>query len=285
MDRPIVVLDTETATLPRRSAPARDRGACASSTARSSTSSRRSCARGARSSPRRRAIHGIARRGRARRAGRAARCWRASCAWLGDDWMAAHDAPIRRARAGLRVRPRRASSRRRRRSLDTLQLARKLIPEAPDHKLSTLCQLLELEDGPSTTARSPDAVSCWKVLEACVERIAGRADATVRPSACWRSAGGAATRSPAAAPRLPRLAPRLRPLERGLRQRRDASRSSTATEERSPRASRRASCSRAAAAATGGRVRALGLLKTYRLDRVRDAWTTLNDQRCRDARL
>ena len=90
--------------------------------------------------------------------------------WLDGDWMAAHDAQrdarvlgfeLARARLPLPDAP----------MLDTLRLARKLIPEAarppardPLRRRSTL------EDGEHHRAL-PDAVWAFKVLEACAERL------------------------------------------------------------------------------------------------------------------
>src|SRR5262245_22584790 len=64
--------------------------------------------------------------------------------WLGDDWMVAHGARFDAGVLGFEcVRwdlPMPTGP-----MLDTVKLARKLIPDAPDHKLSTLCQWLEIE--------------------------------------------------------------------------------------------------------------------------------------------
>ncbi len=95
--------------------------------------------------------------------------------WLGEDWMAAHDAPrdarvlafeLTRAGLPLPTAP----------MLDTLRLARKLIPEAPDHRLETLCDVLALEADAHHRAL-PDAVWAFKVLEACAERLDGETTA------------------------------------------------------------------------------------------------------------
>ena len=90
-------------------------------------------------------------------------------AWLGDDWMAAHNSAFdarvlgfeyRRARLEAPDAP----------VLDTLRLSRRFIPDAPDHKLDTLCAHLDLEDGDRHRAL-PDAVWCFKVLEACMAEM------------------------------------------------------------------------------------------------------------------
>lgn len=106
-------------------------------------------------------------------------------AWLGDDWLAAHRAEVDAAvlatecsRHGLAAPGQPV--------VDTLALARKVLPEAPDHKLGTLIEFLELEDGPRHRAL-PDAVWCWKVVEACVERLI--AEARAGDQALERQAG------------------------------------------------------------------------------------------------
>lgn len=89
--------------------------------------------------------------------------------WAGDDWLAAHNAPFdarvlgfEYARHGLNP-PSGVF-------LDSLKLSRKHIPESIDHKLDTLCQHLDLEEGPHHRALS-DAVYCWKVIEECLTRL------------------------------------------------------------------------------------------------------------------
>jgi len=92
--------------------------------------------------------------------------------WAGDDWLAAHnsgaDAHVlgfEYARHGLTDEPTGPF-------LDSLALARKHIPESPDHKLATLSEHLELEDSDRHRALA-DAVTCWKVIEECMERAGG----------------------------------------------------------------------------------------------------------------
>ena len=91
--------------------------------------------------------------------------------WLGDDWMVIHDAhrtaralAFELARVGLE--PPRSPL------IDTLPLARELFPESSDGSLETYCRLLELEDGEHHRALA-DAVWCWKLMEACGERLGG----------------------------------------------------------------------------------------------------------------
>jgi DNA polymerase III epsilon subunit-like protein len=104
--------------------------------------------------------------------------------WLGTDWMAAHNASFdaralafELARAGLPL-PEQPM-------LDSLRLARKFLPEAPDHRLETLHEHLELEDGEHHRAL-PDAVWCWKTIEACASRMGG----ALNPTALLAQQGG-----------------------------------------------------------------------------------------------
>lgn len=92
-------------------------------------------------------------------------------AWAGDEWLGAHNAPFdarvlafEYARAELPPPPGPF--------IDTLPLARRAFPEAPDHKLITLAEMLELEIDEAHRAL-PDAAACWQVLEACVEQWGG----------------------------------------------------------------------------------------------------------------
>jgi DNA polymerase III epsilon subunit family exonuclease len=128
--------------------------------------------------------------------------------WVGEDAMAAHSAEFdgrvlafEYARARLQPPPGWL--------IDTLRLSRRMIPEAPDHKLATLCEHLELEDGIHHRALA-DAVWCWKVLEACAMRMGP--STTV---AQLVQAAGAPITIAWCRPRLrSMLKPRHRPLER-----------------------------------------------------------------------
>lgn len=159
------------------------------------------------------AIHGIDERD-VRAARPAAEVLARFSAWLGDDWMAAHNAPFdarvlafEYARAGQPA-PKQPL-------IDTLRLARRALPEAPDHKLATLCEHLELEEHDRHRALS-DAVDCWKVLEACLERFGG----DVSLAGLLARSGGAPITLAGAAPRAGRaLKPRLRALERACAER------------------------------------------------------------------
>lgn len=125
--------------------------------------------------------------------------------------------------------------------VDALKIARRCIGEAPDHKLETLCQHLDIEADVHHRALA-DAVSCWKVLEACLERLADRRPATVEadvaaregapstiaplsslPSTPWSQLlfeGGSLASIAGSRPKPPKLPPRLRLLEEACRERR-----------------------------------------------------------------
>ena len=128
--------------------------------------------------------------------------------WLGDDWMVAHNASFdarvlafEYARAELPApgQP----------LIDSLRIARRLLPEAPDHKLETLAEHLGLEEAEHHRAL-PDAVWCWKVLEACLERHGGQPG----PGGLLTLQGGTPITLESAAPRPGRaLKPRHRPLQ------------------------------------------------------------------------
>lgn len=125
-------------------------------------------------------------------------------AWAGEDLLVAHNASFdarvlgfEYRRAGLVPPPGPF--------LDTLTLARRYLPDAPDHRLETLCQWLDL-DGDVHHRALADAVACWQVLEECARRSGESSTALL--TRC-----GAPLSIASAGPRVPRLAPRLRPLE------------------------------------------------------------------------
>ena len=127
--------------------------------------------------------------------------------WAGDDWFVAHNAGsdaqilgFEFARYGIPA-PEQPF-------LDTLKLAKRFLPDAPDHKLSTLCAFLELEEGNLHRALD-DATYCWQVLEACVEEMESAPDATGLLGLC-----GTPVTIASAGPDPPRMSPRLRPLQR-----------------------------------------------------------------------
>ena len=134
--------------------------------------------------------------------------------WVGDTPMGAHNAPFdaralgfEYARAGMTPPPGAF--------LDSLPLARRWIPESSDHKLTTLCQMLDLEEGEHHRALA-DAVWCWKVIEACFERAEEQGGLEIEAAFEFK-------RRPltiaSRAPKPARMSPRLRPLERALRDR------------------------------------------------------------------
>ena len=186
-------------------------------------------------------------------------------AWVGDDWMTAHRAEadawtlgFEATRHGVAMPPGVV--------LDTLKLARKRIPEAPDHKLDTLAQHLELERGGRHRALD-DAVTCWQVLEECARRNGPNTTASELLAQC-----SPPITVPGTAPRTPRLAPRHRTLEAACREARPIELHYGEGKAREPawlpvsprvlfatrqRSYLEAECKRS------------GLLKTYRLDRIR----------------
>lgn len=131
--------------------------------------------------------------------------------WMGEHLLCAHDAPreaealgFECARAGIDP-PENAF-------LDSFVLARTALPDAPDHSLETLTDLLEIEVDARHRAL-PDAVSCWKVLEACIERFGG----PEKISTVELLAKSKRRVSMAHYPQAPRMRPRHRPLERAIR--------------------------------------------------------------------
>lgn len=136
--------------------------------------------------------------------------------WAGEDWFAAHNASFdagvlgfEYARAGMKP-PGGVF-------LDSLKLARKHIPESFDHKLETLCQHLDLEEGPHHRALS-DAVYCWMVIAECIERQGGP-EAVGLPELLAQC--GSPLTIESAAPMAPRINRRLRPLELALEEESD----------------------------------------------------------------
>lgn len=154
------------------------------------------------------AIHGIS-EDDVRQAKTAAEVLPEFSEWAGDDWFAAHSAGFDSRvlgfeyhRAGLEAPPGFF--------VDSLDLARKHIPEASDHRLETLCQVLDLEEGEHHRALV-DAVWCWKVVEECLERAGGLEAASLADHLAGR---GRPLTIAGRGPSPPRLSSRLRPLER-----------------------------------------------------------------------
>lgn len=140
-------------------------------------------------------------------------------AFAGDDWLVAHNAQFdanvlgfEAARHGIDL----PSSP----LLDTVKLARRYVPESDDHKLETLTRHLEIDVDVHHRALA-DAVSCWKVLEECIERL--MADPTgPRGEALFLElltrSGHRFTLS-SAGPRPPKVPQRLRAIEHACRER------------------------------------------------------------------
>ena len=186
-------------------------------------------------------------------------------AFVGTDWLLAHDAradarvlgfEFARAELEAPTNP----------LLDTLRLSRRLLPDAPDHSLPTLVDHLELE-GEACHRALPDAVYCWKVFEACLERAGGDAASWGRLFE-W---GAVSTSIANAGPQRPRRRPSLLRRLDAARREDEAVSILYGTDGEPPtwldvhprllyHETRRdyleAECSRS------------GLLKTYRLDRV-----------------
>jgi DNA polymerase III epsilon subunit family exonuclease len=130
--------------------------------------------------------------------------------FVGDDWMVAHNAPFdarvlgfEYARGCLAPPPGPF--------LDTLPLARRHLPEAPDHKLRTLCQYLEFESGRHHRALD-DAVWCWRVFQACAEDAEDHDEAWTQT----KLLGRVPITVTGHMPRPPRLSARLRGIERAV---------------------------------------------------------------------
>ena len=151
--------------------------------------------------------------------------------------------------------------------LDSLRLAVRHIPDSPDHKLPTLVQVLELEDESCHRALG-DAVHCWKVIEECLERAGGLADARL---AELLTSGGAPLTIEGRRPDPPKMSPRLRPLEPA----RDEGRAVTILYGEDEQAAPTPLTvtplflyKRNGKSYLEGECGSSGLLKTYRLDRV-----------------
>lgn len=129
--------------------------------------------------------------------------------WLGDDWLAAHNAGSDASVLGFAYGRFKVEDAPEAPILDSLPLARKFLPEAPDHKLHTLAEELELEEGQRHRALS-DAVTCWKVIEECLERMGGLAE--VRLTELLTRGGRAAVTVASRIPEEPRLPVRLKRL-------------------------------------------------------------------------
>lgn len=130
--------------------------------------------------------------------------------FVGDDWMVAHNAAFDARVLGFEC-ARASQAPPPGPFLDTLPLARRHLPESPDHKLHTLCQFLDLEDGRHHRALD-DAVWCWRVFEACSQE-ADEADEAWSPA---KLLGRVPITVAGHTPRPPRIPARLRALERAV---------------------------------------------------------------------
>lgn len=265
MDRPLVVLDTETATA--RGAPhLLELGAVRVVDGEIQDSFESLVCPPVEIDPETSEFHGIT-DGDVRRAPLVHEVLARFTAWVGDDWMAAHNAGadtavlgFEYARAGLEPPPGPV--------LDSLRLAVRHIPDSPDHKLPTLVQVLELEDEHSHRALG-DAVLCWKVIEECFERAGGLADARLTE---LLTQGGAPLTIGGRRPDPPRMSPRLRPLEPALAEGRTVTVLYGEDEQAAPTPLRVTPLflyARKGKSYLEGECISSGLLKTYRLDRIR----------------
>lgn len=132
--------------------------------------------------------------------------------WAGEDWFAAHNAPFDAKVIAYEARRYRFDELPSGPFLDSLPLARKYIPESPNHKLVTLSEHLDLEDGPHHRALS-DAVYCWKVIEECWERAGGLDKVSM--TELLSNSGRTLTFS-SAAPATPHFPRRIRALGKNL---------------------------------------------------------------------
>lgn len=139
--------------------------------------------------------------------------------FAGEDWLVAHNAGFDAMVLGFEA-TRHGIVLPESPLLDTLRLARRYVPEAIDHKLDTLIAHFDIESDVRHRALA-DAVCCWKVLEACIERAQG-SEPALAGEALWlellaRSGGRLTLRS--AVPRTPRMPQRLRALSVACRDR------------------------------------------------------------------
>ena len=132
------------------------------------------------------------------------------CEFVGADWMVAHNAAFDarvlayECARGSVTPPSGAF-------LDTLSLAKRHLPDSPDHKLQTLCQFLNFESGRHHRALD-DAVWCWRVFEACAEEAQNNPDEWTQAKLLGRVPITVAGHTPSP----PRVPGRLRGLERAV---------------------------------------------------------------------
>ena len=210
------------------------------------------------------AEHGVTERA-VRAAPLAAQCVAGFADWVGEAWMAAHDArrdgealAYELARAGVETPPGPM--------LDGKQLAERHLADAPDRELETLAAWLELESGERSGVLA-DAVQAWKVIEECLERAGGG----TRPADVL-AAGGRPLGLAALGPRAAKTSPRHRSLERARVEGRRVAVLYGGEEGEAPARIEvvpRFLFGRGEHGYMEAECVASGLLKTYRLDRVR----------------
>lgn len=190
--------------------------------------------------------------------------------WVGDDWLIAHNASADAAVIGYEL-ARHGLDAPDNVLLDTLPLARKRMSDAPDHKLSTLAQHLDLDSEGMHRALA-DATLCAQVLDHCVEDLGGWDE--VGPADLMKHCNTAATFA-SARPAPPRSNTRVRALREAM-ERGDTAVLLYGGTDRPPSPVEVAPCFlfrhdrkdylEAIASSSG-------TLKTYRLDRVRNVRT------------
>jgi DNA polymerase-3 subunit epsilon len=191
--------------------------------------------------------------------------------WVADDWMAAHDAHKAAGVLAFEA-ARHAVEMPEAPILDSLELARRRLPDAPDHSLESLCGLFEFEGDFEHRALS-EAVYCWKVIEALSGEgagVSGSDAGSPEGSSSLLAASGSPVTIPSAAPAEPILKTRHRRLVEALKTG-SGVQLTYGSKDRAPSnlpvlprllyrrgkvSYMEAECSRS------------GLLKTYRLDRI-----------------
>jgi DNA polymerase III epsilon subunit family exonuclease len=183
-------------------------------------------------------------------------------AWIGDATLVAHNARADASVLGFEC-ARHGLTAPANRIVDSLALARTVFPDAPDHRLPTLAEHLDLEiDGLHRAL--PDAVACWKVYEACLAERTDAALALVDRAAIPFTLAGSLPPRPNRRPAQLRVLERARTEERTVVLHYGEGPEAPARLEVLPRLLYR----RRERSYLEGECRSSGTLKTYRLDRV-----------------